>query len=227
MVTRKNEKKEEEKQKENKKPVLPPPVVTEADKADLSRYANQPEAQDAFKKEIPPWVDYVNPDGSWHINYAYRGGVPDWWRDYSRNKAIDQYLSEYEQLKRKLEELSMQQRPSLEARGNTGFDSAAYRGDLPNTFEPAAYRKNVPGLGLWNRVFPNAPEPRFSLYMPPQMPRMQTVGLNPYRSEYQYPALGVMPGTMTAGGRPAPGQWYERFNSAFGNQTYRKPWLNW
>ena len=23
------------------------------------------------KEEVPAWVDYINPDGSWHINYAY------------------------------------------------------------------------------------------------------------------------------------------------------------
>ncbi|TXH54646.1 MAG: hypothetical protein E6Q97_10390 [Desulfurellales bacterium] len=28
------------------------------------------------KEEVPAWVDYINPDGSWHVNYAFYDPPP-------------------------------------------------------------------------------------------------------------------------------------------------------
>lgn len=240
MAQNQNQRRENEQQA----PVLPPPAVTEADLVDMGRYAGQAEAQHAIQNERPPWVDFVNPDGSWHINQQYRGGVPDWWRDHSRNQGVRQYISEYDAIRKQLEDLAGQNAsagmpggyrpPQVENGGTAGMNQPGrwqqpqWGGQGEHNFAPLpSALQNVPPRpqqGGWNRAFPGAPEPRFSPYMAPQMPRQQVTSQNPYTTQYQYPAMGAIPGPQVSTARPAPTQWYERFQ---GQEPQRKPWANW
>lgn len=175
---------------------LPSPAFGREDvpaQQDMSRYAGQQEAQHAIENDMPPWADFRNADGSWHINQQYRGGVPDWWRDHSTNKtaqAMTSYLDEYEALQKRLQQLGQGNAAGMPP-GTTG--TPGYGGGWGGTFRPEmpgqpggfsrdAYSSNVQGY-LYGQNFANQYEVQSYLAAQPFIQQQEQA--KDWRQRYQ------------------------------------------
>ena len=175
-------------------------AFSEADKVNMERYRNQPEAQHAIENDRAPWVDFINADGTPHINYNYRGGVPDWWRDHSSNKQVDEYTGQYNTLRDQLLNAGSEGMP-----GGGGYTPPRVDGDgsgggrfggfTPNLPTPGGVRQGVRQGGMQGPLLPGEGQPWNQTWFP--------TGIGTGRPQVQ----GMPPG----GGIPQNAPWYQRF----------------
>lgn len=233
---------------------LPSPAFGRGDvpaERDMSRYAGQQEAQHAIENDMPPWADFRNDDGSWHINQQYRGGVPDWWRDHSTNKtrqAMTSYLDEYEALQKRLAELGQGNAAGMPpgttgTPGYGGGGGGTFRPDMPGQaggFPPDAFSSNVQGY-LYGQNFANQYEaPRASAamygpgtgvgssnvqaYLAAQPFIQQQEQAKDWRQRYQpQPNASMMPPQQ----QPPPQSRYQMFIPTAGQMPQQQAWNPW